>query len=65
MTYVNEATVLGTGIAFTVLGVLSVATRFAVRKWKKMGWAADDWLSLAALPFVVACNIVMIIGKYS
>ena len=62
MTYVNEHSVLGTGVAFIAIGILSVALRFSVRRWKGQQLGADDWLSAAALVFVVATNITMIVG---
>ena len=63
MTYVSESSVLGVSITFIVLSCMVVPLRFAVRGWKKQVLAADDWLALAALPFVVAVCITMIIGS--
>lgn len=61
--YVTSSTTLGTGYAFIFLGIITVAIRFAVRKWKRVSIGPDDWLSLAALVFVISYCITMIYGQ--
>ena len=49
MTYVNERSVLAVGIIFIVLPIAAVASRFYVRKTRKVGFGIDDWLLIPAL----------------
>ena len=49
MTYVNGGSVIAIGVIFPVLGTVSVALRFGVRRKRKNGLELDDWLILAGL----------------
>lgn len=49
MTYVNGGSVIAIGVIFPVLGTVSVALRFAVRRTRKAGLGTDDWLIMLGL----------------
>ena len=61
--YVNEDSIQGAGYTFIFLGIISVGTRFIVRRWKKVSIGIDDYFSLAALVFTISYCITMIIGE--
>ncbi|RAL04157.1 uncharacterized protein BO80DRAFT_442159 [Aspergillus ibericus CBS 121593] len=61
MTYVNQGSVLGVGVLFTLLGTLAIAARFYVQgRSRRLG--ADDWIALAAWVLVTADAAIMIAG---
>lgn len=49
MAYVNEGSVIATGVIFITLGILAVALRFNVRRDEKLALGPDDWLILLGL----------------
>lgn len=49
MTYVNEGSVIATGVIFITLGIFAVALRFKVRRDKKLALGPNDWLILLGL----------------
>ncbi|PWY87082.1 hypothetical protein BO94DRAFT_575212 [Aspergillus sclerotioniger CBS 115572] len=61
MTYVNEDSVLGVGILFTLLGTLAISGRFYVQ-YRRKQVGVDDWVALAAWALVTAAAALMITG---
>ena len=49
MSYVNEGSVIVTGVLFIIIGILVVALRFKIRRDQKLALGPDDWLILLGL----------------
>ena len=62
MGYLSQDGIIGAASAFLFLGPVFVALRFSIHRWKN-AIGPDDWLSLAALAFVLGYCIAMIIGN--
>lgn len=54
MTYINEASVIATSVIFILLGIVAVSLRWFVRRDRKIGLGADDWLIVVALVWNLA-----------
>lgn len=61
----NGPAIIGTGVAFTALAVLSLGLRFASKRIAHSGFGADDGLLLFALLLYLVAEILVIRCKCS
>lgn len=56
----NGSAIIGTAVAFTTLGTVAVALRFASKRITEAPFATEDWLLLAALLMYITAEALVI-----